>query len=154
MAKWALLFGAILFGLGMFGYFGDDGSASAADATEQVGSTSQDTAASEEAASASSASKKTALIPAVVGMALLICGTLGLDERMRKHAMHVAAGIALLGALAALSRVGMKMGAIMEGDISRAMVYVLIMAVVCTLYVVLSIRSFRNAPRQRQEAKS
>ena len=47
---------------------------------------------------------KTALIPAVFGVLLLGCGLAALQPTWRKHAMHVAVSVALLGALAASGR--------------------------------------------------
>ena len=48
-------------------------------------------------------STKTALIPAVAGLPILILGYVGtLGDTARKHAMHVALLVALLGALATL----------------------------------------------------
>ena len=41
--------------------------------------------------------KKTALIPAAFGLALLLCGALALKESRKKHAMHAAAMVGLLG---------------------------------------------------------
>src|SRR5438477_11877941 len=39
----------------------------------------------------------TALIPAMVGGALAICGLLAFSDKARKHAMHVAAIVGILG---------------------------------------------------------
>src|SRR5438034_230558 len=46
----------------------------------------------------------TALIPAYFGTALLILGLLALKDSLRKHAMHVAAMVGLLGVVGALFR--------------------------------------------------
>lgn len=43
----------------------------------------------------------TALIPAGFGVALAACGGLAFDARLRKHAMHAASVLALLGGLGA-----------------------------------------------------
>ena len=48
------------------------------------------------------ASSPTALIPAIFGLLLLALGLLARSEPMRKHAMHAAATIALLGCGGAL----------------------------------------------------
>jgi hypothetical protein len=89
------------------------------------------------------------LIPSAFGLLLLICGTLGLDERLRKHAMHAAAGIGLLGFLASGARLFSKIGDILSGNISRPMWFIILMAVLCLVYVVLSVRSFIQARRAR-----
>ena len=41
----------------------------------------------------------TALIPAFVGAVLALCGLLAFSDKLRKHAMHFAAIIGLLGAI-------------------------------------------------------
>ena len=46
----------------------------------------------------------TALIPAIFGAVLLICSLVALNEPARKHAMHAAVAVGLIGALAALGR--------------------------------------------------
>ena len=46
----------------------------------------------------------TALIPAVVGIVLIVAGLAARAEENRKNAMHAGAGVALLGAIAAWGR--------------------------------------------------
>jgi hypothetical protein len=145
MPKWALIFGALLVTVGLVGYLGADAPAgSAADAVTTTGAEG----------AVSPASAKTALIPALVGMALVLCGTIGLMPDARKHAMHVAAGVALLGFLAAAGRIGMTIGKLMQGDISRASYFLIGMALLCGAYVFLSVQSFRNARRERERAQA
>lgn len=155
MAKWALLFGAALTVLGIFGYLGGAPTEDVAGktlTTSANGTEGKPVDASSSAGSDAETKKgvsPTALIPSLFGVLLLICGTLGLDEKMRKHAMHAAAGIALIGCLLAGGRVAMKIPDMIQGSASRASWFVLIMAILCGIYVVLSIQSFRNARRQR-----
>ena len=47
----------------------------------------------------------TALIPAFVGLAILLMGLLAFKESARMHAMHVAAALGVLGLLAAIGRI-------------------------------------------------
>ncbi len=49
----------------------------------------------------------TAAIPAYVGLPLLVCGLVALKDMLRKHAMHVAVLIGLLGFLGALAQLVM-----------------------------------------------
>lgn len=42
---------------------------------------------------------KTALIPAFLGAALIACGALAFKDNLRKHAMHLAAVIGLVGVI-------------------------------------------------------
>lgn len=151
MAKWSILFGLLLTGLGLVGYFGTDPNAMTTETAKPAAAKADEKASSGSEAQppAKSGRSKTALIPSVVGLLLLICGTLGLDERMRKHAMHGAAGVALLGFLAAGVRLGSKLGDIFAGNISRPMMFIILMAVLCLAYVLLSVRSFIAARKAR-----
>ena len=51
----------------------------------------------------------TALIPAFVGLPILVLGIVALKESARKHAMHVAAALAMLGFLAAVGRMAFSL---------------------------------------------
>lgn len=84
----------------------------------------------------------TALIPAAFGIVLMLLGHLASNESLRKHLMHAAVLVGLLGfiaALVALFRKGMPetLGA---GNISQ-----IAMGVICLIFVLLSVRSFISA---------
>jgi len=82
----------------------------------------------------------TALIPAFVGLPILIVGLVALKESARKHAMHAAAGLALLGFLAAAGRL------ISAGpSTSAAGISVLILAAITGVFLALCIKSFADA---------
>ena len=143
MKETALVFGVLLTALGLYGYFGAPQDKPVAEAT-----TPSQSAA--ELKIAKTSRSKTALIPAIFGLPLLICGTLAYSQGLRKHAMHAAAGIALLGAALAGGRGLTKVTALFSDDPDvnrRAIWIVLIMALLCALYVVLSARSFIAARR-------
>ncbi len=93
----------------------------------------------------------TAFIPSIVGTILLICGILALNPAYLKHAMHAAAAFALLGFIGAIMRpiMGLTKGTFTLGvpTISQ-----LIMALLCGIFVLLAIGSFREARRARQAA--
>jgi hypothetical protein len=90
----------------------------------------------------------TSLIPAGFGVALMLFGHLSLmQESMRKHLMHVAVIIGLLGFLAALG--GLFRKGIPAG-ISAGIVSEIAMAAVCLVFVVLCVRSFIAVRRQRE----
>ena len=128
MPKYAIVFGLILVGLGLWGYFG---------------STSQ-------------SPSMTALLPAWFGLALVACGAVGTVDSLRKHAMHIAATVGLLGLLGAGGRGLAKVGVLFSDDPdgnSRAVLMTLIMAVVCLIYLVLSIKSFVAARRRQRAAE-
>lgn len=100
-----------------------------------------------------SASSVTALIPAFVGGLLLICAALASREPLRRHAIHAALVVALLGALGSLMNVA-KIGQLIAGTAERpaAIVVSLILFVVCAVYVALGVRSFVAARRARTGA--
>jgi hypothetical protein len=116
MANVAVGFGAILIVLGIASYFG----------TGMV--------------------SLTALIPAAFGLLLLIFGVVARDPGRRKHAMHGAALVGVLGfagTARALSRVAIgEMGPRPNAVIAQA-----VMAVLMLIFVILCVRSFINARR-------
>ena len=90
----------------------------------------------------------TALIPAIFGAVLLICALIArASEGARKHAMHAAVAVGLIGALAALAR---GVPAAMNGDISRpAVMSQLVMGVLLLIYVAMGVQSFIAARKAR-----
>ena len=89
----------------------------------------------------------TALIPALFGSVFVICALVARKEAARKHAMHVAVAIGLIGALASLAR---AVPAVMNGDAMRpAVMTQLVMAVLLIVYVVLGVQSFIAARKAR-----
>ena len=129
MPNIAIGFGAVLCAIGMWGYLG-------ADPDRQ---------------------SMTALIPFLVGDLLILCGILGYNSAWRKHAMHAAATVGLLGFLAGMGRGIMKLGnAISDDPLNhRAPRLALLMGLVCLVFVVVCVRSFISARRrQRAEAAS
>jgi len=123
MERIAILFGVLLCGLGLVGYF------------------SPDTLGHSDARS------PTALIPAAIGVILLICGMIvTAAPKTRKHAMHVAAAIALLGAIGGI--MPLRKGLDLE---KASVVSAIIMISLCTIFVLLCIRSFVRARVARSE---
>jgi hypothetical protein len=93
----------------------------------------------------------TALIPAAVGVLLLIAALIGRrSERARKHAMHAGLAIALLGALGALMNV-LKLGDLFAGTAERpgAIIASTVMFVLLVFYLVAGVRSFVAARAAR-----
>ena len=89
----------------------------------------------------------TALIPAAFGTLLEAFGAIALSsEGLRKHMMHAAVVVALLGFVLTAGRLLMKIG---ELVMSPAVASQLAMAAVCLVFVILSIRSFAVARRER-----
>jgi hypothetical protein len=90
-----------------------------------------------------------ALIPAVLGLLFVVLAVLAGREHLRKHAMHGAAALALVGVLAGLGPVGM-------GGTRRfppVMVYATTaMSVLCAVFLAFAVRSFVAARRARTAA--
>ena len=89
----------------------------------------------------------TALIPAFFGAVLVICALVARNEAARKHAMHAAVAIGLIGALAALGR---GVPAALAGGATRpAVISQLVMGVLLLVYVALGVQSFIAARKAR-----
>ena len=124
MPKWTLLLGGLLIVLGLASYIGTGGAS------------------------------VTALIPAFFGLPFCLLGGLALgNEGLRKHLMHAAAALALLGFLGSVSAVRFALYMISVGpvhiDNPPAVIARTIMALLCGGYLYLAIRSFREARRAR-----
>ena len=96
-------------------------------------------------------SSVTALIPAFFGLPLLILGLLARKDQLRKHTMHVAAGLALIGFLGTVPGLYKVFALLGGGAVERpaAVVVQAIMALMCAIFIALSIRSFVLARRSR-----
>jgi hypothetical protein len=87
----------------------------------------------------------TALIPALFGIVMVILGAIARSsERLRKHLMHAAVLVALLGFIIPGYRV---ISRISEFSFSAATVSQISMALVCLIFVIVAIRSFISARR-------
>jgi len=93
----------------------------------------------------------TAMIPAFVGLPVAILGFVGLNgsEKTRKHAAHFAVMLTLLGALAGLGR---GIPGLFKGAAVSAIAATLLMAALCIVHVVLSVKSFIAARKAREVA--
>jgi hypothetical protein len=90
----------------------------------------------------------TALIPAFFGIVFVVLAYVARNEAARKHAMHVAVALALLGAIASLGR---AIPAAMAGQLTRpAVLAQIVTAVVMGFYVVMGVQSFIAARRARK----
>jgi len=121
MANVTLLFGGLLILLGLVGFF------------------------------ATGAQHPTALIPAVVGLLLGICGLLARKPERRKLFMHVAVTLGVLGFLATVSSFYRMMQIAQHQVVPlHAAVYSkFIMCLLCLVFVILCVRSFIAARRTR-----
>ncbi|MEM9941731.1 MAG: hypothetical protein AAF939_09085 [Planctomycetota bacterium] len=155
MAKTALITGVILILIGGLGYLGSDSGTKSTDNDSAVAQNEIETEATESKQAGKSKRSVTALIPAFVGILIGLSGVIALKESARKHAMHVAATFGLLGFLAGASRGMMGIGKFFSGDPSlnqRSFLFVWLMALVCGVFIVLCIKSFRAARIQLKAA--
>ncbi len=89
----------------------------------------------------------TALIPAIFGLLLAILGYVAkAKENLRKHLMHAAVVVALLGFLGTVSSF-IKLPALFAGTAERpaAVAAQFATAVICLIFIILAVKSFINA---------
>src|SRR5947209_16726894 len=123
MGPYAICAGLILIGLGGWGYLG---------------------AAPEH-------QSMTALIPAFFGAPLGLIGCVALKDNLRKHAMHAAAALGLLGIIGGV--IGLIIGYNRSGSLqTRGAMASGGMALVCAIFVALCVRSFIQARKARRSA--
>lgn len=90
----------------------------------------------------------TALIPAAFGLLLLIFGFVAKsNENLRKHLMHAAVVVGLLGFLIPTARLVSQASNL---KVSLAVLSQAAMALICLFFVILSVQSFINARRNRE----
>lgn len=98
------------------------------------------------------AASPTALIPAIFGLVFIGLGILGArNESMRKHVMHAALLLAILGIGGSFGGLINVLSVLGGGELERpAAAYgQAIMALICIYFVVAGIRSFIEARRER-----
>lgn len=96
----------------------------------------------------------TALLPALLGLPILALALAARNEAWRRHAIHAALVLAMLGAIGTLPQVA-ELPALLAGDdVERpaAVMASTVTALACLVYVVAGVRSFIAARRQRAEA--
>lgn len=94
----------------------------------------------------------TALIPAALGVLLGLCAAWAWAmPSWRKHAMHVAMVLALLGVLGTLRAIGPLVTLLTGGQVERpaAVIAQVIMLALAAAYLALGIKSFIDARRAR-----
>jgi hypothetical protein len=124
MARIAMMFGVALITLGLIGYF----------SPHILGKVGE------------KGTSPTALIPAAIGAILLICGLIVMAKpSLRKHLMHIAAAVGLLGAIGGIMPVRK-----MEFELASVRSGIL-MIILCVVFVILCVRSFVRARIARAE---
>jgi len=94
----------------------------------------------------------TALIPTFFGIPFLILGLLGQKDNLRKHMMHAAAALALIGFLGTASGLVKFISMIGGTGVERAQAVTIqaIMSILCLLFVILAVKSFIDARKARK----
>jgi hypothetical protein len=126
MPSLTLWLGIILTALGIFGYIG------------------------------SGAESVTALIPAFFGIVFILLGVLAKKERLRKHVMHAAAVLAVLGFAGSVRGLSSLFTLLGGGDVPRPLATIMqsVMALLMIAFIVLAVKSFVDARRQRGSSAS
>lgn len=96
----------------------------------------------------------TALIPLGFGTLLEACGALALVPKLKKHAMHGASVLALVGIAGSVMGTVKFLQLISGGDVARPLAAQVqaAMFVICLVFLVLCIRSFKQARARRVAA--
>lgn len=98
------------------------------------------------------AASATALIPAFFGIAFIVLGAIGINkESMRKHVMHAALLLAILGVGGSFGGLISVLGVLGGSELERpAAAYAqAIMAIICIFFIVSGVRSFIDARKER-----
>jgi nitrate/nitrite transporter NarK len=92
----------------------------------------------------------TALIPSFVGLPLVVLGRLSLNEHWRKHAMHAAVMVGLIGFLGGAFSFFRPL---LSGGELKPMAATMqaLMALVCAIFVGLCVKSFIDARITRKQ---
>ena len=92
----------------------------------------------------------TALIPAFFGVLVLVAGLLARDEKLRRHAMHAASALGLLGFLGTVTGLVKFFTLIGGGEVARpaAVISQAVMAILSLIFFILCLQSFIAARRK------
>ncbi|MCS7270542.1 MAG: hypothetical protein NZ703_05610 [Gemmataceae bacterium] len=97
----------------------------------------------------------TALIPAAFGLVLVALGALAYSDKLRKHAMHLAAIVGLLGVLGGFMPIIRQLNNTGSFDpFKRSAIAGELMILICAVFVALCVRSFVLARLRRSTASS
>jgi len=99
----------------------------------------------------SGAESITALIPTFFGVVFIGLGLLARKETLRKHMMHAAAVLAILGFAGSVSGISSFISMLGGSEIARPFAAVMksIMAILTLAFVLLAVKSFVDARRLR-----
>jgi uncharacterized membrane protein len=93
----------------------------------------------------------TALIPAFLGAALIVCGLLAFKDNLRKHVMHLAAMLGLFGVIGGFMPLIRQYNLTGSFDpMKRSAIAGELMILTCIVFVALCVRSFISAKKARK----
>jgi hypothetical protein len=93
----------------------------------------------------------TALIPAFIGGVLALCGVLAFNEKLRKHAMHFAAMVGLIGAIGGFMPLIRQYSKTGQFDPTKpSAISGELMILICAVFVGLCVNSFIQARKARK----
>jgi hypothetical protein len=92
----------------------------------------------------------TALIPSFFGILFVLFGWLGKKESLRKHMMHAAAGLALLGIFGTIGAVPGLIEVIGGGEVERPLATIArsAMFIMCVGFLIRAVQSFIAARKE------
>jgi uncharacterized membrane protein len=92
----------------------------------------------------------TALIPSFFGILFVLFGWLGKKESLRKHMMHAAAGLALLGIFGTIGAVPGLIEVIGGGEVERPLATIArsAMFIMCVGFLIRAVQSFIAARKK------
>jgi hypothetical protein len=95
----------------------------------------------------------TALIPAFIGVPMLVLGWLGLNEKYLKHTMHGAAVLMLLGFFGTLGGLIKFFKMLGGAETARPATVTVqaIMAILCLVFLIFAVKSFIDARKNRKD---
>ncbi len=94
----------------------------------------------------------TAMIPSFFGLVFVIFGLLAAVEKIKKHVMHAAVGFALLSLIGTFSGILGLFTLISGGEVERplAVYSQSAMFLMCTVYIISAVKSFKAARKAQQ----
>jgi hypothetical protein len=98
----------------------------------------------------------TALIPAGIGLVIGACGVLAFKDSLRKHVMHAAAAVGVLGFLATVMSIPQVLTMMSGGEVERPQAAVAKAATcaLCLIFTGFCVQSFVSARLARKAANS
>ena len=93
----------------------------------------------------------TALFPAIFGAILVVCGALAFNDKRRKHVMHLAAMVGVLGVIGGFMPLVRQYSKTGEFDPTKpSAISGILMILICGIFVWLCVGSFIAARKGRE----